>query len=398
MRSDAKPVAPQVTGSVTPAGRPRPSEAATAAIEAECDLLEEVLRLHGLDAITPVSLPHAGAVPVPTLTPRQSRAALARRVLASRGLAECVSFSFMASADAALFGIPDDSLRLLNPIASDLDRMRPTPLAGLALAAARNAARGLPDAALFEVGPGFGDLGSGKPANGSPGASNLGSGSAGTAGPATDTPQRLIAAGLRAGTPARHWSGPQPPPGTMQAKADLLALLTALSVPMEALSVTPDAPAHYHPGRSGTVRQGPRTILGWFGELHPGVRQSLGLDGPAAGFEALLDAIPDPKRRRRTPDLPTLQPVRRDFAFLADATTPAESVLRAARGADRTLVAAVSLFDVYSGDKVEPGRISIGIEVTFQPRERTLTDAELEAASARIVQAVAKATGAVLRG
>ncbi len=388
---------------VTPPGKPRLDEAAAAAAEAECDLLEEVLRLHGLDAIAPVSLPRAGAVPPPALTPRQTRAALARRLLASRGLAECVSFSFVASAEAALFGPADDALRLLNPIASDLDRMRPTPLAGLALAAARNAARGLPDAALFEVGPGFGTPGFGTTGSGSSGSGTSGPGAAGSGAPAQDAAadagQRLIAAGLRAGVPPRHWSGAQPAPGAMDAKADLLALLAALGVPMDALSVTADAPAHYHPGRSGTLRQGPRSVLGWFGELHPAVRRTLGLDGPAAGFEALLDAVPDPKRRRRAaPDLPAFQPVRRDFAFLADAATPAGSVLRAARGADRSLVAAVSLFDVYSGDKVEPGRISIAIEVTFQPHERTLTDAEIDAASARVVQAVGKATGAVLRG
>jgi phenylalanyl-tRNA synthetase beta chain len=361
-------------------GKSRPDEAATTAIEAECDLLEEVLRLHGLDAIPPVSLPRARAVPLPALTPRQMRAALARRVLATRGLSECVSFSFMASHEAALFGAPDEGLRLLNPIASDLDRMRPTPLASLALAAARNAARGMTEAALFEVGPGFGVLPGGAPS------------------PAADTLQHLVAAALRSGTPARHWSGPQSPPGAMQAKADLLALLAALGVPMEALSVTADAPAHYHPGRSGTVRQGPRTVLGWFGELHPAVCQALALDGAAAGCEALLDAIPDPKRRRKgAPDLPAFQPVRRDFAFLVDEATPAEAVLRAARGAERGLIAGVSLFDRYGGDKVEAGRVSLAIEVTFQPRERTLTDAEIEAASDRVVQAVAKATGAVLR-
>ncbi len=362
-------------------GRAAIDEAAVAGVEAECDLLEEVLRLHGLDAVPPVSLPRAGAVPLPSLTPRQARGALARRVLAARGMAECVSFSFAASREAALFGGRDDEgLRLLNPIASDLDRMRPTPLASLALAAGRNAARGLAEAALFEVGPGFGAL---------PGVAP---------GAAGETAQHQMAAGLRAGVPARHWSGAAAAPGAMGAKADLLALLAALGVPMEALAVTADAPGHYHPGRSGTVRQGPRTVLGWFGELHPSVCQALGIEGPAAGFEALLDAMPDPKRRKRgVPDLPAFQAVRRDFAFLVDAATPADAVLRAARGAERTLVAGVSLFDRYAGDKVEAGRVSVGIEVVFQPRERTLTDAEIEAASAKVVAAVGKATGGVLR-
>ncbi|MGI4978048.1 MAG: phenylalanine--tRNA ligase beta subunit-related protein, partial [Janthinobacterium lividum] len=375
-RNDVAARAAAGVAPVVQAGRVRVEEAAVAAVEAECDLLEEVLRLHGLDAVAPVSLPRAGAVPVASLTPRQARGALARRLLAARGMAECVSFSFMASGEAALFGGHDDSLRLLNPIASDLDRMRPTPLASLALAAGRNAARGMAEAALFEVGPGFGAL---------PGA-------------AGETPQVQVAAGLRAGVPARHWSGVQEPPGAMGAKADLLALLAALGVPMEALSVTADAPGHYHPGRSGTLRQGPRVVLGWFGELHPGVRQAVGIEGPAAGFEALLDAVPDPKRRKKgVPELPAFQAVRRDFAFLVDEATPAEAVLRAARGAERTLVGGVSLFDRYAGDKVEAGRVSVAIEVVFQPRERTLTDAEIEAASAKVVAAVGKATGGVLR-
>ncbi len=367
-------------GAAVASERPAIDEAAVASVEAECDLLEEVLRLHGLDAIVPVSLPRAGAVPLPSLTPRQARGALARRVLAARGMAECVSFSFMASREAALFGGGDDSLRLLNPIASDLDRMRPTPLASLALAAGRNAARGMAEAALFEVGPGFGAL---------PGAAVA----------AGETAQHQVAAGLRSGVPARHWSGAREAPGAMAAKADLLALLAALGVPMEALGVTADAPGHYHPGRSGTVRQGPRTVLGWFGELHPGVAQALGLEGPAAGFEALLDAVAEPKRRRKgVPDLPAFQAVRRDFAFLVDEAVTAEAVLRAARGAERTLVAGVTLFDRYAGEKVEAGRVSVGIEVVFQPRERTLTDAEIEAASSKVVAAVGKATGGVLRG
>ncbi len=382
-RVTARAAATEPAGVAEPAGVPGRAaidEAAVAGVEAECDLLEEVLRLHGLDAVPPVSLPRAGAVPLPSLTPRQARGALARRVLAARGMAECVSFSFMASREAGLFGAADEDLRLLNPIASDLDRMRPTPLASLALAAGRNAARGMADAALFEVGPGFGAL---------PGAAPAAMG---------ETAQHQMAAGLRAGVPARHWSGAAAAPGAMGAKADLLALLAALGVPMEALAVTADAPGHYHPGRSGTVRQGPRTVLGWFGEMHPAACQALGIEGPAAGFEALLDAVPDPKRRRRgVPDLPAFQAVRRDFAFLVDAATPADAVLRAARGAERTLIAGVSLFDRYAGDKVEAGRVSVAIEVVFQPRERTLTDAEIEAASAKVVAAVGKATGGVLR-
>jgi phenylalanyl-tRNA synthetase beta chain len=184
----------------------------------------------------------------------------------------------------------------------------------------------------------------------------------------------------------------------MDAKADLWAALTAAGVPMDALMVTADAPGFYHPGRSGLVRQGPKTVLGSFGELHPRVLAALDMVGPVVAFELTLDAIGEPRRRRRTsPDLPQYQPVRRDFAFLVDTTVTADAVLRAARGAERTLIAAVSLFDVYEGERLPDGKKSLAIEVVFQPRERTLTDAEIEAACQKVIAAVVKATGAMLR-
>jgi phenylalanyl-tRNA synthetase beta chain len=354
-----------------PADRAAAAAAGRDAIEPEVDLIEEVLRLGGLDRIPAVSLPAAAAVPAATLTPRQSRAAVARRTLAAAGLAECVTFSFMESARAALFGGTDAGLRLANPIAADLDQMRPTPLATLALAAARNAARGYADLGLFEIGPAY---------------------------PAVDS-QMQVAAGLRSGPGQRHWSAPAAPPAAMDAKADVWTVLATLGVPMDALTVTADAPGHYHPGRSGTVRQGPKTILAHFGELHPRVLTEIGLTGPAVGFEIVLDAVADPKRRRKTaPDLPSFQPVRRDFAFLVDAGVAADALVRAARGAERNLIAGVSLFDLYQGDKLPEGKKSLALEVVFQPRERTLTDAEIEAACAKVVAAVAKATGAALRG
>lgn len=344
-----------------------------AEIEPECDLIEEVLRLRGLDTIAPVSLPRAAPVPAAALTAKQNRTALARRTLAGQGLAECVTFSFMARAEAEKFGPTPDALRLANPIAADLDQLRPTPIATLALAAARNAARGYADVALFEIGPAF----------------------------TADTPegQHKLAAGLRVGASPRHWQQPTRGVNAMDAKADLWTALTALSVPLEALSITTDAPKFYHPGRSGVVRQGPKNVLAHFGELHPGVLNALDIPGPAVAFEIFLDAIPEPKRRKKSaPDLPAFQPLRRDFAFLVDAAVAADTVLRAARGAERTLITGVSLFDLYAGDKVADGKKSIAIEVVFQPHERTLTDAEIEAACAKVVAAVTKATGATLRG
>ena len=351
-----------------------PARAAAAAegcetIEPECDLIEEVLRLRGLDAVVAVSLPRSSPVPAVTLTPRQQRTALARRTLAAQGLAECVTFSFMATAEAAPFGETPDSLRLTNPIAADLDQLRPTPIATLALAAKRNAARGYADLGLFEVGPAFVVDG-----------------------------QRLVAAGLRTGATPRGWSASARGVDAMDAKADLWAAMAAIEVPLDSLTVTADAPAYYHPGRSGVVRQGPKTVIGRFGELHPRVVAELDLPGPIVAFELDLDAVADPKRRRKAaPDLSAFQPLRRDFAFLVDTGVAADAVLRAAKGAERTLITGVSLFDVYEGDKLPEGKKSLAVEVTFQPRERTLTDAEIEAASQKVVAAVAKATGAALR-
>ncbi len=340
-----------------------------AEIEPEVDLLEEVLRIRGLDAVPPVSLPRAAPVPEATLTPRQVRAAVARRTLAAAGLLECVTFSFISGREAAAFGPAEPALRVQNPIASDLDQMRPSPVATLALAAGRNAARGWPDVALFEVGPAFADGG-----------------------------QESVAACLLAGHTERHPLAPSRPVGAMAAKAAALEVLEALGLPMESLTVTADAPAWYHPGRSGVVRQGPKLALATFGELHPTALAALDLAGPMVAAEVFLDRIAEPKRRKRpTPDLPAFQPVRRDFAFLVPESVTADAVLRAARGAERQLTAGATVFDVYQGENVPPGQKSIGVEIVLQPRERTLTDAEIEAIAARIVDAVAKKTGAALR-
>ena len=351
-----------------------PARAAAAAagcaeIEPEADLIEEVLRIQGLDAIEPISLPRATPVPAATLTPRQTRAARARRTLAAAGMLEAVSFSFMQGRQATLFGGGDPAMRVLNPISADLDQLRPTPVASLALAAGRNAARGLPTAMLFEVGPAF---------------------AAGT--------QENVAAGLMAGATERHPLAPSRPFGAMDAKAAALAVIDALGVAAESLSVSTDAPDWYHPGRSGLVRQGPKLVLASFGEIHPSVLAGLDLAGPAAAFEVFLDRIPEPKRRKRsTPDLSTFQPLRRDFAFLVTEDTPADTVLRAARGAERNLISGAALFDVYRGDKVPAGQKSVGVEVTLQPSQRSLTEAEIDAVAAKIVQVVTKRTGGTLR-
>jgi phenylalanyl-tRNA synthetase beta chain len=343
------------------------------ALEPEADLIEEILRIEGLDRIIPISLPALGAVPTATLTPRQSRAVRARRTLAARGMAECVTFSFLDRATAARFGeIPDD-LALANPIAADLDQMRPTPLATLAQAAATNAARGFTDLALFEIGPGYRDI--------------------------SPEGQDQIAAGLRTGQTPLSWIAPSRPVDAFDAKADAFALLAELGVPLDALQITPTAPAHYHPGRAGTIKQGPKLTLGHFGALHPALCSALDLPAGSIGFEIDLGALPEPKRRRKSlPAFSTLQPLRRDFAFIIDGTITADAVLRAAKGAERGLITHVELFDRYAGDKLPAGKVSLAIAVHLQPKEKSLTDPEIEAVSTKIVAAVTKATGATLRG
>jgi len=343
-----------------------------AAIEPECDLIEEVLRLGGLDAVPAVSLPALAVIPPPAFTAKQARAALARRVLAARGMQESVTFAFMEAKAAALFGATPEALRLVNPIAADLDQMRPTPVASLLLAAARNAARGFADVALAELGAAYRDI--------------------------TPDGQAAVAAGVRHGATARHWAAAARGVDAMDAKGDALAVLAALGVPMAALQVTTDSPGFYHPGRSGVIRQGPKIVLATFGEIHPTVLAALDLPGPAVAFEVFLDAVPEPKRRKKgAPDLPAFQPLRRDFAFIVEEAVAAEALLRAARGADKQLIGDVALFDVYRGKGVPDGSKSLAIQVTIQPREATLTDVQIEAVADRIVAAVAKATGAVLR-
>ncbi len=342
-----------------------------AEIEPEVDLIEEVLRLKGLDAIIPVSLPVASRVSAPILTPKQARTALARRVLAARGLLECVTFSFTDDTTNALFGDAPESLRLANPISTDLNQMRSTPLATLAQAAARNLARGHSDFGLFETGPSY----------------------------AADLSQALVAAGLRVGrtelsalAPARNFDA-------MDAKADVLAALSALGVPLDAITTMPGGPIYYHPGQTGALMLGPKTMLARFGALHPAVAEKLDLPIGSVAFEIFLDAIPEPKRRKKSaPALPPFQPLRRDFAFLVDEGVGAEAVLRAAKGADRNLVTGTVLFDRYQGKGVPEGKVSLAIAVTLQPTEKSMTDAEIEAICTKIVSEVGKKTGATLRG
>ena len=344
-------------------------------VEGEADLVEEVLRVHGFDRIPIVSLPRDAAMPDAATTPGQRRAVHAKRLLAERGLMEAVTFSFMRLDWAKLFGGGEAALTLANPISADLDQMRPSLLPNLLAAAGRNAARGYADIALYEVGPRYhGD----RPDD-----------------------QRLTAAGVRAGnvTP-RNWGTAQRAVDVFDAKADALALLRELGAPVENLLTTTDAPSWFHPGRSGVLRLG-ATVLAQFGEMHPRVLRALDVKGPAVGFEIDLDRLPQPRSKPGTarPLLKAspFQPIERDFAFVVAVDTPAEKLVRAARGADKALITGVSVFDQFAGKALGEGKKSIAMSVTLQPVDHTLSDAEIETVGAKIVAAVNKATGGVLR-
>ena len=350
-------------------------------IHGEADLIEEVARIHGYDNIAAVSMARGDAVAKPALTPQQRRVRDAKRALAGSGLVEAVTFSFLSKNHAALFGGTNPALMLANPISADLDMMRPSLLPNLVLAAKRNADRGVPDAALFEVGPQFGDP--------------------------TPEGERIVAAGIRSGQSGpRHWAAPPRAVDAFDAKGDALALLASLGLATDNVQVAAEAPTWYHPGRSGALKLGPKTVLAFFGELHPGTLRKLDAEGPIAAFEVFLDALPAPKAKAskaRPPlKLSPFQPVERDFAFVLDAGIEAAKVIAAVKTAGKDLVAgaaiaAVSVFDVYQGKGVPDGKKSLAISVKLQPKDRTLTDAEIDAIGQRLVAAVTKATGATLR-
>ena len=287
-----------------------------------------------------------------------------------------ITWSFTARAKAALFGGGTETLVVSNPIAADLDCMRPSILPGLIEAAARNANRGRPDAALFEIGPVFtGD----EPGD-----------------------QRTVITALIAPHGPRRWDG-VPAEDLYSLKADLLALLDELGAPTTNLQTAQGSAAGWwHPGRSARLQLGPKAVIAEFGELHPGVLKAMDAEGPIYAFEIFLDVIPEPKRKgiksKGTLNLSALMPLTRDFAFLVDTKTAAGDLVRSVTGADKALIAAVRVFDIYEGTGIPEGSKSLALEVTLQPKDSTLTDAQIEAVSAQIVAAAAKAVGAKLRG
>ena len=348
-------------------------------VEGKADLVEEVVRIAGVDRIPFAPFDRGDAPRKPVLTSIQRRTRRAKRALAARGLVEAVTWSFVAKPHAELFGGGQSELALVNPIAADLSDMRPSLIPGLVLAAQKNADRGFNDVALFEVGQIFrGD----RPEDQVTAASGV----------------RRRLARLAGG---RNWSTGAAEVDTFDAKADALAVLAAAGAPPQALQIVPGGASWLHPGRSGTLQIGPQNVLGWFGELHPKILQALGAEGPLVAFEVVLERIPEakakPTRAKPPLELSAFQPVERDFAFVVARTTKAGDIVRAALGVDRKLITGISVFDVYEGPGIDADKKSIAIAVTLQPREKTMTDEEIDAVATKIVAEVGKRTGALLR-
>ena len=348
-------------------------------VEGPADIVEEVVRIHGLDAVPSTPLPRMDGVARPTATPEQARERKVRRAAAARGLSEAVTWSFLPTAQADHFADGNGGLWVLdNPISEDMKAMRPSLIPGLLAAAKRNADRGGASVRLFEVGRRY--------LRGDGGASD----------------ERATVGALLAGdkTPRGWASGKAAHFDAFDAKAEALALLEAAGAPTANLQVMGDAGPQFHPGQSGTLRLGPKTVLARFGALHPATLKAFDVDGPVMAVEVFLDAIPARKNAgfaRAAYAPPALQSVTRDFAFLVDAALPAGDLLRAIKGADKANIVAARVFDDFRGQGVPEGRKSLAVEVTLQPGDKSYTDADLKAVSDRIVTAAAK-LGAELRG
>ena len=348
-------------------------------IHGSADLVEEVVRIAGLDKVPSAPMPRVAGVARPVLTEGQRRVRRARRALAARGLVEAVTWSFIPRATARVFGGGQDALELANPISTEMSSMRPSLLPGLLSAVQRNRNRGFVDLGLFEVGQAY----------------------------RGDAPedQFIAASGVRAGAaplvgPGRHWSGAAPEASLFDAKADVVALLAELGFDAAKAQLTRDAPAWFHPGRSATLRLGPKIVLAHFGEVHPETLRALDVASAVAAFEVFLGALPPQRKKglaRGALDAADLLPVRRDFAFVLDEDVAAGDVVKAALAADKKLIADVNVFDLFEGESLGRGKKSLALEVTLQPREKTLTDQEIEAVVARVVAAVGKATGGEIR-
>ncbi len=345
-------------------------------IMGEADLVEEVARIASLTKLQGKPLPRVtDGIPKPVMTPAQRRQSMARRTCAALGYNECVSYTFIDQASAALFGGGDEATQLENPISSEMSHMRPDLLPGLLQAAARNQARGYADLALFEVGPVFHD---GEPGD-----------------------QQTQITGLLVGRNGpKDVHGASRPVDLFDAKADAEAVLAAIGAPAK-VQILRDGDAWWHPGRHGKICLGPKKVLGVFGELHPRVLQAMDIKGPAMAFTIWPDQVPLPRKSgatRSALELRDLQAVERDFAFVVDTDVEALTLVNAAAGADKALIEDVRVFDEFIGGSLGEGKKSLAITVRLQPTDTTLKEKDIEAVAEKIIAKVTKATGGVLRG
>lgn len=344
-------------------------------IEGEHDLVEEVVRMIGLDEIPADTLPH-DKFPKQTLTPHQRRIVTVKHELANRAMYETVTWSFTDSNVAKMFRKPEaDAILLYNPIAADLDEMRPSLLPNLIMGAKNNIARGYANVSLFEVGPQFLSR---KP-----------------------TDQLTVAAGIRTGmTSKKHWAEEPRAYDVFDAKADAIAAIAAANGPWENAQVFADAPNYYHPGRSGSLRLG-KNVLAYFGELHPSILKKMGIKQRVVAFEVYLDNIPEPRvttdKARKKLELSQFQPVDKDLAFVVDKKVKAADIMAAAKNADREHITDVRIFDVYEGENLPENKKSVAIAFTMQPKEKTFTDQDIETMMNKVIVDVSKKTGGELR-
>jgi phenylalanyl-tRNA synthetase beta chain len=342
-------------------------------VHGEADLVEDICRIAGLENVPYAALSRPHDIARPVLTTLQKRMLTSRRTLAQRGFNEAVTYAFIDEKQAKLFGGGQHELKLGNAISSEMTDMRPSLLPGLLAAAGRNVARGFSDFALSEVGHAY----------------------------AGDRPENetLRAAGIRQGNAiAKQWQGGARAVDAFDVKADVLAILEACGMAASTLQVVGQAPEWFHPGRSGTIQLGPQNKLACFGEIHPRVLKEMDVKGPVVAFEIILNSIPAPRQKGTAKPalvLSDLMQVARDFAFVVDDKVLAADVIKAAKGVDKVLITDATVFDVF---KLPDGKTSLAVSVTLQPKDKTMTETEIDAVSAKIVAVVGKATGAVLRG
>ena len=334
------------------------------------DLVEEIARIYGLHNMEPKRLTVPPGHRKPLATILQNRVRMARRALAGRGLSEAVTWSFCAHGQARLFDGGSQELLLDNPISGDLDCMRPSVLIHLLLAGQRNADQGYPGAALFEAGPTY----------------------------QTSAPdgQTTSIGGMRRIETRRDWQGNQTP-DAFTSKTDTIAALSAMGVKVETLQIGRPTGSYWHPGRSGRLQMGPKNVLADFGEIHPETMKELGIEGRVCAFEIRPASVPAGRKKSAKSKgalvISDLMPVHRNFAFVVEENVVVETLLRAVRGVDKALISNVSVFDLYHGKGVDKGQKSVALDVILSPKDRTLTDKDIEAVSGRIIAAAKKAGG-----